>query len=70
MKDNIGKRMLMYRARHKMSQTEFGKMIGVSKQSISNFETGFSYPGKMTRLRFELLLKSEAVNDNQGKQNS
>ena len=43
-KTEIGKRIALLRVHHQLSQTEFGKSIGVSRTSISNIERGDSFP--------------------------
>lgn len=43
-KTAIGKRIAQIRNHHQLSQTEFGKSIGVTRTSISNIERGDSLP--------------------------
>ena len=43
--------MIAYRARHKLSQKEFAKRLGVSLATIVNVETGRRGPSKTTRVR-------------------
>lgn len=43
-KTEIGKRIAQLRVHHQLSQTDFGKSIGVSRTSISNIERGDSLP--------------------------
>lgn len=39
------------RKEHKLSQTQLGKLIGVTKQAISNIETGKAQPDVKTARR-------------------
>lgn len=47
MKDNmsdISNRIKLIRKEKNLTQTDFGKLIGVTKQAISNIEGGYSNP--------------------------
>ncbi len=41
---SISKRIRNYRKRHKLSQGEFGRLLGVSPQAVCKWERGNSYP--------------------------
>ena len=57
--ENIGKKMIMYRAKHNLTQQQLGKMLGVTNQSICNYESGVKPVHKMVAIKFEMLLKKE-----------
>ena len=40
----IGHRIRVYRERHRLTQEEFGKRLGVSRQAISKWERQECYP--------------------------
>lgn len=42
--ENFAKQVKSYRLYNKLTQTELGQAIGVSKQSIINYEKGTSFP--------------------------
>ena len=41
---NIGNQILSIRKEHPLTQAEFGKLIYVTRQTVSNWENGKSYP--------------------------
>lgn len=41
---NIGNQILSIRKEHQLTQAEFGKLIHVTRQTVSNWENGKSYP--------------------------
>ena len=41
---NIGERIMWLRNEHELTQSDLGKEVGLSKQSISNIERGVSTP--------------------------
>lgn len=59
MQDNLGKRMLEYRARHDISAKEFAMKCKLSLQTIYSIENGLQTPSKITRLKIENVLKEE-----------
>jgi len=44
---SISKRVKKYRIEHKISQENFGNMLGVSAQAVSKWEREVSYPDVM-----------------------
>lgn len=44
MKDKIGKRIKEIRIENKLSQNDFGKILSVSQDTVSLWETGKSLP--------------------------
>lgn len=43
-KIRIGKYILNYRRKHRLTQGEFGKFLGVSPQAVSKWERELCYP--------------------------
>ena len=41
---NIGKQILSIRKEHQLTQAEFDKLFHVTRQTVSNWENGKSYP--------------------------
>lgn len=56
---DIGYNMLMYRAKHNMTQAELAKLIGVSLQTINSIENGKQTPRKLTRIKIEMTIGEE-----------
>lgn len=54
----LAEKVILYRARHNLTQREFGELVGVKGQTISFLENG-KHIGKMTRLKIELILEKE-----------
>lgn len=53
----LQERMLDYRARERISQTELANRCGVSLQTINSIENGLQSPSKVTLAKIELVLK-------------
>lgn len=47
--DELGTLIQKYRKAHKLSQTEFSLMFGVSQPTVGSWETGFSGPSGSKR---------------------
>jgi len=56
--DDLRTKVLLYRAKHNLTQKELGEIIGVTAQTISFAETGI-HIGKMTRAKLEILINSD-----------
>ena len=56
--DELSTKVIMYRAKHNLSQKEMGALIGVSGQMISFAETG-RHIGKVTRTKLEILFNQD-----------
>lgn len=56
---NYADEFLRYRATHDLTQTEFGKLIGIGIMSVSKIENGKCEPRKITRIRFDMLKEKE-----------
>lgn len=57
--DSIGARILEYRKKHFISQTEFAEKCGVSLQTINSIENGKQEPSTITEARILKVLESE-----------
>lgn len=55
----LQEKILRYRARHNLTQKEFGELIGVTNQTVYAIENGLQDPGKMTMMRIEILFEKE-----------
>lgn len=51
--------MLIYRAKNKISMSDFAKKCGVSAQTIYNIETVGQNPSRVTRAKIRLVLGDE-----------
>lgn len=56
----LAKRILMYRAKHGLSQRALAKQIGISETTIVGIETGrLKNISKLTKAKLELMLNEE-----------
>ena len=55
--------MLDYRARERISQTEFANRCGLSLQTICNVENGVQSPSKVSEKKIRLVLEGGITND-------
>lgn len=55
----LGERMIMYRAKERINQTELGSRCGLTTQTICSIETGQQEPSKMTIAKIELVIGKE-----------
>lgn len=59
----LAERMKRFRALNNMSQTEFGKLCGLTQNYLSNIENGKNEPGEMARTKIELVLSGEKTKE-------
>lgn len=52
---SVGKAMKSFRKENGYTQTEFARLLGVSKQTISSYENGKSTPNMAVLIEFSLL---------------
>ena len=52
----LREKMIMFRAKNRLSQPEFAKMCGLSTQTICSIETGQQKPSKITELKILLVI--------------
>lgn len=57
MTDDLGKRMIAYRARHNMSQEELAQKAKLSVMTVNFAENGTRTISKLTRWKIELAIK-------------
>lgn len=55
----LAERMIEYRAKQSISQTELAKRCGVSYPTISAVENGIQEPTKVTQAKIELVIGKE-----------
>jgi DNA-binding XRE family transcriptional regulator len=58
-KMTLQERMVEYRAKERISQTELADRCGVSYQTINSVENGTQEPSKVTQARIELIIGKE-----------
>ena len=56
-------RMLEYRAKERISQSEMARRCGVSVQTICNVENGVQTPSKLTRTKIEMVINNTEVQE-------
>lgn len=59
----LQERMLDYRARERISQTELAARVGVSLQTINSVENGTQKPSKITLRKILLVIGEEENKD-------
>lgn len=57
----IADKILIYRAKNRLSQKAFAALVGTDQSYISDIETGKRQPGKMMKTRIELVLNDEVL---------
>jgi len=55
----LQERMVEYRAKERISQTELADRCGVSYQTINSVENGTQEPSKVTQAKIELIIGKE-----------
>lgn len=52
-------KMLVYRAKHKMSQKEFAELVGLSTMTVNSIEAGRQTPSALTKTKILLVIDNE-----------
>lgn len=55
----LQERMIMYRAKNRISQAELAKRCGLSKMTVNQIETGAQKPSKVTQAKIMLVVGGE-----------
>lgn len=55
----LSERMVIYRAKERISQAELAKRCGVSLQTINSIETDTQTPSRVTRVKIEMVIGGE-----------
>ena len=55
----LGERMVEYRAKERISQTELALRCGLSLQTVHSVETESQTPTKLTKAKIELIIGKE-----------
>lgn len=63
MEDELGRRMLEYRAAHDMSQEEFAIKARLNVMTVNTIENGKRKPTKLTRMKIEQIMKEDEQNE-------
>ncbi len=54
-------RMIEYRAKHNLSQSELADKCNLSTMTVNAIERGYQNPSKITLAKIELILKDEVI---------
>lgn len=55
----LGERMVEYRAKERISQTELARRCGLSLQTVHSIETELQTPTKLTKAKIEIVIGKE-----------
>lgn len=55
----LSDKMVIYRAKHRITQAELAKRCGVSTQTINSVETDQQKPSKITEVKIRLVVEKE-----------
>lgn len=55
----LSDKMVVYRAKHRISQRELAEMCGVSTQTINSVETDQQKPSRVTETKIRLVIEKE-----------
>lgn len=58
-KQKLSEMMIMFRAKHRLSQEKLANMCGVSLQTINSVENGSQNPSKLTEQKIRLVVEEE-----------
>lgn len=59
MAETLQEKMILYRARHNISQTELAQRCGVTLQTINSIENGKQKPSKLTLAKIKNVVDNE-----------
>ena len=51
--------MVVYRAKHRLNQTEFGELCGLTTQTICSVEQKLQTPSRLTEAKIRLVLDGD-----------
>ena len=57
----LAERIVEYRARERLNQTEFANKVGVTTMTISNIENGRQDPSRLTIAKIEQVIGKEVA---------
>lgn len=57
--EELANRMLVYRAKHRLSQKEFAELVGLSTMTVNSIESGRQTPSALTKTKIMLVLDKE-----------
>lgn len=57
--DDFAEKVLLYRKRNKMDQTTLSELLGVTRQTIGNYENGKTTPDTEPYTKFMKLIEGE-----------
>ena len=55
----LSERMVLYRAKHNLSQRAFAERVGLSLQTVNSVETGQQNPSRVTEAKINLLIEED-----------
>ena len=53
----LGEKMVVFRARNRLSQAHLAKMCGISLQTVNSVENGTQTPSKVTEAKIRLIVE-------------
>lgn len=59
----LSERMVLYRAKHDLSQGELAERCNLSKMTVNAIENGLQEPSKLTLAKIELVIGKETDED-------
>ena len=57
--EELANKMLVYRAKHRLSQKEFAELVGLSTMTVNSIESGRQTPSALTKTKIMLVLDKE-----------
>lgn len=60
----LSERMVLFRAKNKLTQEKFAELCELSKQTICLVESGKKEPSRFTRAKIELVLGGDVEDEN------
>lgn len=59
MDKTLAEKMVLYRAKHNLSQSELASKCEVSLQTINSIENGLQNPSRLTEMKIRLVIEEE-----------
>lgn len=59
MEKSLSDKMILYRAKHNMSQSELASKCEVSLQTINSIENGLQKPSRLTEMKIRLVIEED-----------
>ena len=59
MEKSLSDKMILYRAKHNMSQSELASKCEVNLQTINSIENGLQKPSRLTEMKIRLVIEED-----------